>query len=79
MSFTRPDIAYAVQQACLFMHDPRVQHMNALKRIIRYLQGTKDQGIQIYKSNIDTRTLTGPAALTRDAPPPGTVSTSAKT
>lgn len=25
LTFTRPDIAYAVQQICLFMHDPREQ------------------------------------------------------
>ncbi|XP_071739527.1 acyl-coenzyme A oxidase 3, peroxisomal-like [Rutidosis leptorrhynchoides] len=31
----RPDIAYAVQQICLFMHDPREQHLSALKRILR--------------------------------------------
>lgn len=56
LTFTRPDIAYVVQQVCLFMHDPRAQHMNAVKRIIRYLQGTKDQGIQIYRSSLDTLT-----------------------
>ncbi|MCI36107.1 hypothetical protein A2U01_0057329, partial [Trifolium medium] len=27
LTFTRPDISYAVQQICLFMHDPRTQHM----------------------------------------------------
>ena len=30
LTFTRPDISYAVQQVCLFMHDPRVEHMAAL-------------------------------------------------
>jgi len=35
LTFTRPDITYDVQQVCLFMHDPRTQHMIALKRIIR--------------------------------------------
>jgi len=32
LTFTRPDIAYAVQQVCLFMHDPREPHLAALKR-----------------------------------------------
>ncbi|KAL8138142.1 hypothetical protein V2J09_004143 [Rumex salicifolius] len=27
LTFTRPDISYAVQQCCLFMHDPREKHM----------------------------------------------------
>ncbi|XP_071699487.1 uncharacterized mitochondrial protein AtMg00810-like [Rutidosis leptorrhynchoides] len=48
LTFTRPDISYAVQQICLFMHDPREQHMHALKRIIRYVQGTPDLGLQLY-------------------------------
>ena len=40
LTFTRPDISYAVQQICLFMHDPRTQHMSVLKRIINYIKGT---------------------------------------
>lgn len=56
LTFTRPDIAYAVQQVCLFMHDPRQVHMSALKRIIRYIQGTLGHGLQMYKSK--QRTLT---------------------
>ncbi|XP_038992549.1 uncharacterized mitochondrial protein AtMg00810-like [Hibiscus syriacus] len=31
LTFTRPDISYAVQQICLHMHDPRNEHMSALK------------------------------------------------
>ena len=27
LTFTRPNITYAVQKVCLFMHDPRDQHM----------------------------------------------------
>lgn len=56
LTFTRPDIAYAVQQVCLFMHDPRQVHLTALKRIIRYVQGTKDHGLQMYKSSISNLT-----------------------
>ncbi|GAA0160328.1 hypothetical protein LIER_16909 [Lithospermum erythrorhizon] len=33
LTFTRPDISYAVQQICLFMHAPMTSHMLALKRI----------------------------------------------
>ncbi|GJS02611.1 ribonuclease H-like domain-containing protein [Tanacetum coccineum] len=35
LTFTRPDISYAVQQVCLYMHDPREPHLFALKRILR--------------------------------------------
>jgi hypothetical protein len=43
--FTRPNIAYAVQQVCLHMHDPREPHLTALKRVLRYLRGTIDFGL----------------------------------
>ncbi|GJW02420.1 ribonuclease H-like domain-containing protein, partial [Tanacetum coccineum] len=35
LTFTRPDISYAVQHVCLYMHDPRESHFSALKRILR--------------------------------------------
>jgi hypothetical protein len=42
---TRPDIAYAVYQAARYTHDPRASHAVAIKRILRYIKGTKDKGI----------------------------------
>ncbi|KAK4349644.1 hypothetical protein RND71_032399 [Anisodus tanguticus] len=54
LTFIRPDITYAVQQVCLFMHDPRVEHINAIKRIIRYIQGTLDYGLHLYPSSTST-------------------------
>ncbi|GKD37014.1 ribonuclease H-like domain-containing protein [Tanacetum coccineum] len=36
LTFTRPDLSYAVQQLCLYMHDPREPHLNAMKRLIAY-------------------------------------------
>ncbi|GJU71159.1 copia protein [Tanacetum coccineum] len=53
-TFTRPDISYSVQQICLHMHDPREKHMTALKRILRYIQGTLHYGLHLYKSQIST-------------------------
>ncbi|KAJ9557292.1 hypothetical protein OSB04_011906 [Centaurea solstitialis] len=53
LTFTRPDIAYAVQQVCLFMHDPRLPHFNVLKRILRYLKGTLSHGLHIKASGVD--------------------------
>lgn len=52
LTFTRPDISFAVQQICLFMHDPRENHFAALKRILRYLKGTISHGFQLRKSPI---------------------------
>nr|GEZ66558.1 ribonuclease H-like domain-containing protein [Tanacetum cinerariifolium] len=36
LTFTRPNISYAVQQVCLYMHGPREPLLVALKRILRY-------------------------------------------
>ncbi|XP_062182074.1 uncharacterized mitochondrial protein AtMg00810-like [Phragmites australis] len=51
LTFTRPDISYAVQQVCLHMHDPREPHLAALKRILRYVRGTLDFGLHIRRSS----------------------------
>ena len=50
LTFTRPDISYAVQQVCLHMHDPREPHLAALKRLLRYLRGTVDYGLLLHRS-----------------------------
>uniref|UniRef100_A0AAV1VFF0 Polyprotein n=1 Tax=Peronospora matthiolae TaxID=2874970 RepID=A0AAV1VFF0_9STRA len=42
---TRPDIAYAVSFVSRFMEKPQEEHWVAVKRIFRYLQGTKMHGI----------------------------------
>ncbi|XP_062197348.1 uncharacterized mitochondrial protein AtMg00810-like [Phragmites australis] len=39
-----PDLAYAVQQTYLHMHDPRDSHLAMLKRILRYVRGTTHFG-----------------------------------
>ncbi|GJX63889.1 ribonuclease H-like domain-containing protein [Tanacetum coccineum] len=51
LTFTRPDISYAVQQVCLYMHDPREPHFSTLKRILRYVRGTLDYGLQLFSSS----------------------------
>jgi hypothetical protein len=50
LTFTRPDITYVVQQIYLYMHDPREPHLAALKRILRYLQGTLSFGFTLHHS-----------------------------
>ncbi|GJR96029.1 ribonuclease H-like domain-containing protein [Tanacetum coccineum] len=51
LTFTRPDLSYAVQQVCLYMHDPREPHLPALKRILRYVHDTLDYDLQLYSSS----------------------------
>ena len=52
LMFTRPDLKYVVQQICMYMHASQVSHLNALKRILRYVQGTILFGITIQKSHV---------------------------
>jgi hypothetical protein len=42
---TRPDITFAVHQVARFTHNPKEIHGKAVKRIVRYLSGTHDQGL----------------------------------
>ena len=45
MICTRPDIAYAVQQVSQFSSNPSNTHLQAAKRVLRYLVGTSTAGI----------------------------------
>jgi transposase InsO family protein len=45
---TRPDISFAVQTLSQFMSNPGPAHWTAVKRVFRYLNGTRDFGI-IYR------------------------------
>ncbi|KAL3617184.1 hypothetical protein CASFOL_038931 [Castilleja foliolosa] len=45
LAFTRPDISYAINKLSQFMHNPRQTHMQALKRVLRYLKGTIHHGL----------------------------------
>ena len=42
---TRPDLAFAVHQCTRFCNDPKRSHERAVKRIGKYLLGTKEHGI----------------------------------
>ena len=43
---TRPDIAYAVNKLSAYTANPSLQHTGAVKRILRYLKGTKNLAIK---------------------------------
>ena len=49
---TRPDIAYAVRELARFMSNYGVQHFAAAKFLLRYLQGTRSQGI-VYGNSVN--------------------------
>ena len=49
---SRPDISMAVHQCARFSQDPKLSHERAVKRIGRYLLGTKEKGI-VFKPNCE--------------------------
>ena len=42
---SRPDLAYVVHQCVRFTQASRESHVAGIKRVVRYLQGTKDKGL----------------------------------
>ncbi|KAL5577768.1 hypothetical protein UlMin_019467 [Ulmus minor] len=57
VTITRPEIAYCVNKVCQFMQNPLDLHWKAVKRILRYLKGTAEEGILLRRS--ETLNLTG--------------------
>lgn len=51
LSFTRPDISFAVNKLSQFMHAPTVTHLGAVKRLFRYLNGMRDFGVWLRPSS----------------------------
>jgi histone deacetylase 1/2 len=50
LTHTRPDISFAVNKVCQFLSQPTDVHWEAVKRILRYIKGTLQTGLQIRKS-----------------------------
>ncbi|XP_028071844.1 uncharacterized protein LOC114274171 [Camellia sinensis] len=51
LTITRPELSYAVNQACQFMHSPTVGHFSSVKRILRYVKGTLAHGLHFTPSH----------------------------
>ena len=47
LTLTRPDLSFAVNRVCQFLHSPTEDHWSAVKRILRFVQGTLDHGLFI--------------------------------
>ena len=52
LTFTRPDITYAVNHVCQFMHCPTDVHYAAVKRILCYLNGTPSLGLHYSRNSL---------------------------
>eukprot|EP01018_Ginkgo_biloba_P032776 Gb_22530 [translate_table: standard] len=46
LNSARPDIAYTVSLVSRFMADPKIEHWKTTKRILIYIRGTTDYGLQ---------------------------------
>ncbi|GJU59423.1 ribonuclease H-like domain-containing protein [Tanacetum coccineum] len=64
-----PRFSMQVQHVCLYMHDPREPHFAALKRILRYVQGTLELGLQLYASATTSLVITFCRGLLNDNTP----------
>jgi hypothetical protein len=51
LTLTRPDIAFAINKVCQYLHNPTSSHWTATKRILRYLKHTMGIGLNIRKSS----------------------------
>jgi len=51
LSLTRPDLAFAVNRVCQFMHRPTKLHWQAVKRTLRYLKHTITHGLLLQKTS----------------------------
>ncbi|KAI5333503.1 hypothetical protein L3X38_023634 [Prunus dulcis] len=49
LTATRPDIMFASSLLARFMHNPTRKHMGTAKRVLRYVQGTLEYGVEYKK------------------------------
>ena len=51
ITLTRPDLAFAVNRVCQYLHAPTTHHWSAVKRIIRYLKFSEGTGLLIRRNS----------------------------
>jgi histone deacetylase 1/2 len=51
LTLTRPDISFAVNKVCQFLHAPTTVYWSVVKRILRYIHGTLKLGLNIRRSS----------------------------
>ncbi|KAL8137419.1 hypothetical protein V2J09_003420 [Rumex salicifolius] len=66
LSLTRPDVAFAVNKLSQYMQAPTSEHWASLKHLLRYLNGTADQGVVIYSDTPSTLHCFSDADWARD-------------
>ena len=58
LTHTRPDLLYSIGILSRYMEKPSQEHLNAVKRVIRYVKGTTDYGL-LYKKGESNFELIG--------------------
>ncbi|GKV08051.1 hypothetical protein SLEP1_g19738 [Rubroshorea leprosula] len=56
LTLSRPDISFAVGVVNRFMQNPKKSHLEAVRRILKYVKGTLDYGI-LYKSGTECKVV----------------------
>lgn len=51
LTFTRPDLSYAVNQVSQFLQAPTIDHYNVVKCILRYVKGTLSYGLSFSRGS----------------------------
>lgn len=51
LSLTQPDVAFAINKVCHFMHSPKLLHWKVVKRLLCYLKHTAHYGLTIWPSS----------------------------
>jgi hypothetical protein len=58
MRTTRPDLAFSVSVVNRYLHNPGPKHWNAVKRILRYLQGTRQYELRLAPHDLSNSVTT---------------------
>jgi hypothetical protein len=51
LTLTRPDLVFAVNKVCQFLHAPTDEHWADVKRILRYVKGCTKVGLKIAENS----------------------------
>ena len=51
LTITRPDLSFAVNSVCQYLHAPTNVHWSAVKRILRYVRLTVSFGLHLHPSS----------------------------
>ena len=57
LTASRPNIAFSVGVCSRFQSNPKISHLNAIKRIIKYVSGTCDYGLFYSKESKDRKSV----------------------